>query len=199
MSSTLNAALEKRNTFLTRYAMHATIACKDRKNNQFVTGFTNYDKNDSHVEVVLIRRLLAFYNQNWDDIPNGCTILVYGSFSPCKDCTANDIPSLIRQLRPASRNIRVRFLFDNYYTQAKWDVATDSASSTDKEKMWASDQAAQTAYDNLRDLAGWLSIKESAFFDEPSKTTTVFQKSPRALEIRPVGSASQSVTTQFTM
>jgi hypothetical protein len=199
MSSTLNAALEKRNTFLTRYAMHATLACKDRQNNQFVTGFTNYDRTEAHVEVVLIGRLLEFYENSWDGIPNGSTILVYGSFSPCQECATSAIPYLIQQLKPAGRNIRVRFLFDNYYTQANWNAATNSASSTDTKKMWPSDQAAQTAYDNLRDNAGSLTMKESGFFDGPSNTATVFQKWPWALEIRPVGSASQSVIAQFTM
>jgi hypothetical protein len=93
----------------------------------------------------------------------------------------------------------VRFLFANYYTQANWDLATGSRSKTNPKKMWEDDATAQIDHDKSRDAAGTLLVKGSGFFDEASNKTVVTQKWPRALEIRPIGSASQSVISRFLM
>lgn len=199
MVSTLTAALDARDRNLTRYAMHASLACKDRKGNQFVTSFANYNRDDSHVEVVLLRRLVEFYKGGITDIPNLCTILVYCSFSPCKECTATSIKNFVDTLKPAERDIRVRFIFENYYTLTNWKNATSEDVKTDQAKMWPDGPTAQAAYFELGARAGILSVKTSGFYDEPSDKTVVTEKMPWALEIRPVGMASLSVVSQFVM
>ena len=197
MVSTVDKALEERDLHLTRYAMHAAIACKDRESNRFLSGFANYDRDKAHVELVLIQRLVEFYKGDYAAIPNRCSIVIYCSFSPCQECTSGWIPDLIGKLKPAEKEMRVRFVFEKYYTAANWKLATSDASTTDVRKMWDSDVAAQTAYNALRDKAGTLKLKESGLYIEEIDKTRVVQKWPRALEIKPLGAKSMSIINEF--
>jgi hypothetical protein len=64
--------------------------------------------------------------------------------------------------------------------------------------MWDKDTTAQAAYDGIRDVFGQLPTKDVAWLNTQPKPVLV-QKNPRAVEIRPVNSASQSLISYATL
>lgn len=142
-----------------------------------------------HVE----HQLLCLLKESFGDfsaIPAGAKIIFYGFWSPCKQCTNDYIPPALHQMGIFDRNLRVRFRFKEYYTQARWEAYGKGVrNESGGHFFWESEQNADAAYSLLAAPYGTFALKNLT-----TPTEVKSSVSPRVAFIKGDG-RSRTVTT----
>jgi hypothetical protein len=173
--------------------MHACVLVKDTDHNQYYRNnifndgfYSTYDAHSStgHVEVELFQKLYGYFG-NFSNIPNNSTIIFAAKWSPCTQCTAQDIPNFLAALDIQNRNIRVKFRFENYYSLTDWPH--------NNLHRWTDNATAQQAYDLLSTQYPCLWQPESSF-EVGNNLKVLRERGKRHLVFAPISQAVTSVT-----
>nr|WP_298115570.1 hypothetical protein [uncultured Pseudomonas sp.] len=163
------ATIEARHTLHTfpeQHEMQAVVLVKLQDGNIDFQGITNYEfGNNAHVE----QKLMVMLNTKYGaiaNIPSNSTVIFAAKWSPCQECTNFLIPDFLRRADVVSRNIRVKFRYENYYLDGLYPNSLAS-----KKHLWPNQGQATAAYSTLStSFPAHSRINWS--YDEPSSTMT---------------------------
>lgn len=158
---------------------------------QFRTAYEAYGSGCTmHVEARLFYRLKTTYGELWQ-VPEGATVILYGHWSPCKQCISDTIPACLGLMKVAERQLRVRFRFDSLYTAANWEANGKSVRPDCGGKFfWKDAEEAQAAYAKLASPYGMCPMKNHSTAD-----SVITSSSPRVAFI--AGQARSRSVTQW--
>lgn len=141
-----------------------------------------------HVEDMLLHQLDVWWG--YANIPANAKIVFYGNWSPCKHCINETIPRAFAKMNIVEKNLRLRFRFNNYYTQDNWQGAgKQTRQESGGRFFWASADDADNAYMQLASLYGKFATKNISTPEKVMSST-----SPRVAFIRGLN-RSRSITT----
>ncbi len=120
--------------------MLGVVAISDPNSNKYLQIDRSFVKHGVHVEHLLLQALSAA-TENFKAIPNNATVMLFGRWSPCIECTQQVPHAFFSHENIRNRTIRLKMRFFGYYATGSYPYPVDPA------KVWASAAAAQLAYD----------------------------------------------------